>query len=156
LVALAAAAGAYLPLGACSRHVEIYDYEIGSTFVPEPTLDAGDIPALDSGLESDAFPPCAERPSGTCAGPVDFPCQFASWATDTADRCHTDTNCKTNGWLEVTMGPDGCVTSIGMDQPNDEMIACLLAEFGSVHCPCTEAELTYFFGLGNMEGCESP
>jgi hypothetical protein len=149
-VALGAhAAGA---LGACSRHADIRDEPDVGTIDPNPDLDAGDIPDLDSGLASDAYPTCADRPQGDCYGSVDFPCDFVSWMNQTAASCQLATGCKTNGWLEVTMGADGCVAAIGMDQPNDEMVACLLAEFGSVQCPCGEIQGTYFFGLDNMGG----
>ncbi|WP_234022492.1 hypothetical protein [Sorangium cellulosum] len=71
----------------------------------------------------------------------------------TAARCQEETGCKTNGWLEVGMDDDGCVVEIGMDEPNDEIVACLVAEFGAVRCPCTAGRTIYFFGLGNAGVC---
>jgi hypothetical protein len=64
-----------------------------------------------------------------------------------------ETSCATNGWLEVKMGADGCVVEIGMTEPNDEIVACLLEEFGAVRCPCGAGEITYFFGLSNQGVC---
>ena len=51
------------------------------------------------------------------------------------------------------MDSSGCVVAIGMDQPNDAMVACLKAELGAFRCPCTEGVLTYFFGVGNTGPC---
>jgi len=34
------------------------------------------------------------------------------------------------------------------------MVACLLAELGTLRCPCTEVEsATYYFGIGNTGVC---
>lgn len=140
-------------LPACERTADIRNEPDSGLIGPEPGLDAGDIPELDSGLGGDAFPLCADRPVGECAGPVDFPCQFEDWMRSTAESCQEATGCKTNGWLEVSMGADGCVTTIGMDQPNDEMVACLLATYGAQRCPCGELTLQLFFGLGNTGTC---
>jgi hypothetical protein len=154
LMFAAAALGAYVQLGACSRHADIRDEPDGSTLQPQPQVEAGDIPELDSGLETDAYLACAERPEGDCHGSVDFPCAFQEWATRTAETCQVATGCKTDGSLEVRMGADGCVVSIGMDEPNDEIVACLLAELGSVRCPCNQEEVvTYLFGFGHTGDC---
>jgi hypothetical protein len=140
-------------LGACARHADIRDEPDAGGIDPGPHLDAGDIPVLDSGLGTDAYPACAERPVGDCQGSNDFPCDFASWVNSTAAACQQATGCQTNGWLEVEMGSDGCVVEIAMDEPNDEIVACLLAEFGSVRCPCDARQITYFFGQGNQGVC---
>ena len=145
--------GSGAALGACVRHADIRDEPDGSVVNVGPALDAGDIPALDSGLATDAYPSCGERPYGQCVGPADFPCEFGSWVTRTAVHCQEATSCQTNGWLEVAMGSDGCVSGMGMDQPNDPMVACLLAAFGSVRCPCSDEQFKYFFGLGNTGAC---
>ncbi len=150
-VSAALAAAALAP--ACERTADIRDEPDSSVIEPGPALDAGDIPELDSGLGGDAFPLCADRPVGDCAGPIDFPCQMESWVQSTAESCQLATGCKTNGWLEVSMGADGCVTEIGMDQPNDEMVACLLATFGAERCPCGEVSFRFFLGAGNNGVC---
>ena len=140
-------------LGACTRSANIYD-EPDAGFTPDPTLDAGDIPELDAGLDSDAYPPCAAREDAPgCTGPVDFPCNFDNWVTTTAERCQMQTSCATNGWLEVTMGSDGCVSAIGLTYPNDPIVTCLLAEFADAKCPCSGGSSTYFFGLDNSGNC---
>jgi hypothetical protein len=137
-----------LQAGGCQRQADIIDEP--DVFVPStPTLEAGITPIVDSGLGTDAFPTCAERPFGACQGPVDFPCSFQSWVTLGANKCQRLTNCSTNGWLRVHLGADGCVDAIGMDRPNEAVIRCLAAEFGPYRCPCGASEVTHFFGLGN-------
>ena len=148
-----AALGALGQLGGCVRHADIRDEPDAAILPPGPQVDAGDIPDLDSGLGTDAYPACLGRPEGDCLGPSDFPCAFEDWMKRTAASCQESTGCKTDGWLEVKMGAEGCIVEIGMDAPNDDMIACLLAEFGSVRCPCGEALATYLFGYGNMGVC---
>jgi hypothetical protein len=137
----------------CSRRTEIAEQNQGGSNLNNPMLDAGDIPEVDAGLGE--YPPCAERPVGQCKGPVDFPCAFAEWVETTAARCQEETSCQTNGWLEVNMGADGCVASIGMDQPNDDILACLAEELGSASCPCMEGTATYLFGFDNQGSCGS-
>jgi hypothetical protein len=140
-------------LSACTRSANIYD-DPDAGFTPDPIPDAGDIPELDAGLDSDAYPACADRPEAPgCVGPVDFPCNFDSWVTATAERCQMETSCQTNGWLEVTMGRDGCVSTIGLTEPNDPMVTCLLAEFADAKCPCSGGSSQYFFGLENSGSC---
>jgi hypothetical protein len=141
----AAAAG----LGACTRHADLVDEPDVVTVRPPPLPEAGELPAVDSGLGSDAYPACADRAEGTCRGPVDFPCDFDRWVDTMAAKCQEATGCRTNGWVRVKLGGDGCVNEIDMDQPNDAIVACLVMEFGSVRCPCGAVTRTYFFGLGN-------
>jgi hypothetical protein len=150
---LALALATTLAGAACERQADLRDEPLPDLLEPTPTLDAGDIPELDAGLGSDAYPACEDRPGGACVGPIDFPCAFDGWVSDTAARCQSETGCKTNGWLEVTMAADGCVSDIGMDNPNPEMVACLLEELGSIHCPCGEGVSTYYFGEGNDGMC---
>jgi hypothetical protein len=148
-VACAVAFSAFAPLGACSRHADLLD-EYDAVILNTPRLpEAGPIPALDSGIGSDAFAGCADRSAGTCRGPVDFPCDFDRWVQTTAAKCQQATGCRTNGWLRVRLDAGGCVDEIGMDQPNDAILACLLSDFGSVRCPCSSIEMKVFFGLAN-------
>ena len=133
----------------CMRHADIVDESDAFVGPHTPTLEAGATPIADSGLGTDAFLSCAERPSGGCQGPVDFPCSFQTWVNVTAVKCQKLSMCSTNGWLRVYLGTEGCVDAIGMDQPNEATIRCLAAEFGSSRCPCRTSEVTYFFGLAN-------
>ena len=139
---------AVLSLSACSRQADIVDEPDG--FAPTtPILEAGATPIVDSGLGTDAYPPCAERPFGAFQGPIDFPCSFQSWVSLTANKCQRVTNCSTNGWLRVHLSTEGCVDWIGMDQPNEAAIRCLATELGVNRCPCRTSEVTHFFGLAN-------
>ena len=40
-----------------------------------------------------------------------------------------------------------------MDQPSDDMVACLVTEFGSVRCPCGAGSIEYLFGYSNTGVC---
>jgi hypothetical protein len=146
------------PLGvaigaACERSADLRDETPGGIDVG-PTLDAGDIPDIDAGLGGDAHTPCARRAADPgCVGPVDFPCSFDIWVQQIAADCRAATDCTANGWLEVTMGEEGCVTSIGMNQPSQPMIDCVVEAVGEVRCPCPSGVETVYFGEGNS-GCE--
>ncbi|MBK9263320.1 MAG: hypothetical protein IPM54_26395 [Polyangiaceae bacterium] len=140
----------------CERHANIRDENDDTLLDKPPELEAGPIPVVDSGVESDAYLACLDRPLGDCVGSNDFLCGFEKWMRATAENCQMTTGCKTNGWLEVTMAGDGCVSEIRMDKPNDEMVACLVAEFGAVRCPCAEIEGSYYFGNTNSGACASP
>jgi hypothetical protein len=149
----AAALGATLPHAACVRHADIVDEPDAALIHKPPPIDAGDIPELDAGLGSDAFAACADRPGANCYGTIDFPCGFEAWVASTAVRCQKETGCKTNGWLEVTLSASGCVTAVAMDEPNDDVVACLVAEFGATSCECTESVVSYFFGSAHVGPC---
>lgn len=140
--------------GACSRQADLVDEpDVGvkpPKLIDKPDVD---IPPLDSGLAGDAFQSCDDRPTGECVGPNDFPCSFNKWALEIARDCQWETSCQTNGWLEVHMDASGCVDEIAMDEPNQEIVDCLIAAYGAVQCPCGEAEVAYFFGLGNPGVC---
>jgi hypothetical protein len=138
-----------LGAGGCARHADIIDEGDAIVDPSRPTLEAGPTPIVDSGLGTDVFPSCMERPTGGCQGPVDFPCAFPTWVNVTATKCQKLTACSINGWLRVTLGAEGCVDSIGMDQPNEAAIRCFAAEFGPYRCPCRTSEVTHFFGLAN-------
>lgn len=137
----------------CERYADIRNEREETLIDNMPTIEAGAIPVIDSGLEGDAFPVCAERPVGDCVGSNDFLCGFEKWMRATAEKCQMDTGCKTNGWLEVKMAGNGCVAEIRMDQPNDDIVACLLTEYGAVRCPCNEIEGSYYFGASNNGNC---
>lgn len=138
---------------ACTRTADLYDEPDGGGFTMAPSYDAGGLVELDAGLRSDASPACADRPIGPCQGPIDFPCDFDGFVILTADQCQAATGCKTNGDLEVKMAADGCVQALAMDEPNDDIVACLVAKFDAARCPCGASELVYSFGHGNA-GCD--
>jgi hypothetical protein len=136
-------------MGACSRQADLLDEPDAISGPHIPSLDSGNIPVIDSGVETDAYPACAARPVSGCQGPVDFPCGFKSWADFAARQCQLRTNCSAKGWLQVKLGDDGCVATLGMDQPSDAIVSCLAAELTASRCPCHSLETTYFFGLAN-------
>lgn len=156
LLALPAALGPLGLLHACSRHADLREDSLPpQTLDPTPEVDA-DVPTLDADLRLDAQPVCEERPKGDCVGSNDFLCAFSEWGIEIAKQCQLDTGCKTNGSIELTMGAEGCVTSIGMDEPDDEMVACVLEQVTPYRCPCIEEEtILYYFGVGN-DGCPEP
>lgn len=138
---------------ACQRQADLLDEPDGTiTTSPNPQYD-GDVPLLDAGLGSDAYASCADRPVGECKGPNDFICGFAEWVRATARECQIETGCKTNGWLTVKLGADGCVSDIGMDRPNPEIVSCLLETLTGEHCLCDAMEATYYFGEGHSGKC---
>ncbi len=143
-------------LEACERSADIR-VEVDNTVIDHaPSVEAGPIPVVDSGLESDAFTSCPDRPVGDCVGSNDFLCGFEKWMKSTAENCQTMTNCQTNGWLEVKMGENGCVTEIRMEHPNEAIVGCLVAEFGSFRCPCGEVEGSHYYGSLNTGICLNP
>jgi hypothetical protein len=151
VVLLAAPLAAFV-VAACERSADLRDETPGGIDVA-PTLDAGDIPDIDAGLGTDAHTACARRADDPgCIGPVDFPCSFDIWAQQIADDCRDATGCTANGWLEITMGAEGCVTAIGMNQPSQPLIDCVVAAVAEAHCPCGADVETFYFGEGNG-GC---
>jgi len=142
--------------GGCERHANIRDENADVLLETPPPIEAGPVPVVDSGLESDAYLACGDRPVGDCVGTNDFLCGFEKWMTATAKKCQSSTGCKTNGWLEVHMAVNGCVDEIRMDEPNDEIVACLVAEFGAVRCPCGEVAGSHYFGNSNTGVCDPP
>lgn len=142
-----------LAAGGCSREADLYDEpEAGLQTTPTIGLD-GDVPPVDANLGPDAFPACEDRPTAGCPGANDFYCGFVQWIQRIAKECQTKTSCKTDGWLVVKMGPNGCVTEIGMDEPNDDIVACLRDLMGSTRCDCGEMTTTYYFGSANTGVC---
>lgn len=145
---------AYAPAG-CRQKADIRDEPDGSFVVDPGQLPDADLEVVDSGLGTDAYPPCEDRPEGDCVGQVDFPCAFNEFAIEVAKQCQLETDCQTNGTVEVTMGADGCVASLAMDEPNDAIVACMADAFGAVQCPCEGGVAKHFFGLGNSGGCQT-
>jgi hypothetical protein len=143
-------------LASCGRDAHIRDDMDGGsigTVQPRPTPEGG-VPAVDAGLESEEFGACGDRPAQACGGANDFACGFRFWVNLHAGDCQRLTDCSTNGWLSVRMGESGCVTEIGMTDPNPEFVACLVDRIGSVRCECPSATEEFFLGETNR-GCFS-
>lgn len=137
--------GPFVVAGACSRNADIVDEPDGSVTTSPTVKPDAEIPLIDAGLMTDAYPACSERPLGACVGSNDFPCAMSLWVKQTATACHEATDCEASGWLEVRMNASGCVSEIRMEQPHEGVLACLLAEFGAHRCPCQESVGSYFF-----------
>jgi hypothetical protein len=150
--ALSVASALALSSFACSRQSELLDRPDASLDAA-PTVDAS-IPVVEgSGIDDPSLPACVDRPTGDCQGANDFPCSFEPWMYRVAAACQEATDCRTNDWVEVRTGSDGCVSEIRMVEPRADYVACLVETFGHYSCPCEETAAAYFLGLGN-EGCE--
>jgi len=156
ILGVSTSAGFFAFSEGCERTADIREERDDTLLDNSPSVEAGPIPVVDSGLESDAYLACPNRPIGDCVGSNDFMCGFEKWLKTIAQNCQITTGCKTNGWLEVKMAGNGCVSEIRMDTPNDDMVACLVSEFGAVRCPCAEIEGSYYFGKTNTGTCNSP
>lgn len=156
IVAFALALAASAVASACSREQNLVDEpDSGSTVTAPPTCDGGIPEVADSGIANDELTACAERPIGACQGSNDFPCGFEPWFNEVVTACQRSATCPASGCVEATMGDDGCVTSIGMTEPSDELIACLVESFGAYRCPCGMTSARRFLGLG-ASGCHRP
>ncbi len=141
---------------ACSRQQNLVDEpDSGSSVTALPSCDGGIPEVADSGIASEELVTCAERPLGDCQGANDFPCEFEFWFGEVVAACQSRATCPAKGCVEATMGSDGCVTSIGMTEPQDEFVACLVESFGAYRCPCGMTFARRFLGLG-ASGCHRP
>lgn len=141
--------------GACSRQLELYDEPDASAAPvgsgPQPPAEIPEV--VGSGVGGAEHPACGERPTGKCQGANDFPCDFSGWVERAVPDCQQAADCRANGWVRVVLASDGCVSAIGMVEPEPAFIACLVQEFGSFGCPqCSAMEATHYLGEGN-DGC---
>ena len=150
--ALVTAAGLLVGF-ACTRQADLPEPP-GTVTVPTANApEAGDVVTVDSAFGTDAYPACAERPEGDCRGPIDFTCKFEPWVRAAADACQMQTTCKTNGWIAVVMDDDGCVSELGMEQPDDDFVGCMVEALGGYRCPCHTVDTTYWLGEGHTGVC---
>jgi hypothetical protein len=160
LVLVLVALGA--PMGACSRHADVRDEaapEFADLGKPPPV--PAEMPSVDGGPESDAALQCAERRvEPACSGPIDLACQPQLLLETLASHCVYESGCHGNGWVRLTMGHEGCIASIAMEEPNDDFAACMVRKLEVVRCPCSGQHVDVFLGLGH-EGdagiaCQKP
>jgi hypothetical protein len=140
---------------ACSRRAEIENApdagEIPVTEVPQP--DAGVPPVVDASLQNADGLACADRPvQVACVGVNDFPCAFDAWLQTLAQACQVQTDCHTDGWLEVQIGSDGCASELRMEDPDAAYVACIAEQLSRYQCPCADVVGSRFLGLGH-DGC---
>ncbi len=142
-------------LGACSRRAEIENApDAGSVPVTEVPRPEGGVPVVeDAPLESPEGLSCAERPSqAACRGANDFGCDFDGWIQTLTEACQTQTDCHTNGWVEVQLGSDGCAAELRMEDPDAEYVACISEQLSQFSCPCADVLGSHFLGLSH-DGC---
>ena len=138
-----------VPMHGCTREADIYDEP--ETFVPPSMPSEGETPSVPN-LDLEEFPECSARPEGDCRGVNDFPCAFTEHAKDVIEACFYSTDCRTNGWVSVSLGEDGCLSDIGMEKVEAAFVECLRDALGPVQCPCGKSRQAIFLGVDN-EGC---
>jgi hypothetical protein len=147
---------AALSLIGCSRRAEIEDAPDAGTVptmeVPRPD---GGVPLVeDAPLENAEGLRCADRPvQSVCRGANDFGCDFDGWIQQLAELCQTQTDCHTDGWVEVQLGAEGCATELRMEDPDAEYVACISEQLSQYRCPCADVAGSRFLGLAH-DGCE--
>jgi hypothetical protein len=148
---------ALLLLLGCSRRAEIEDApdagSVPNTEVPRPD---GGVPLVeDAPLENAEGLSCADRPvQSACRGANDFACDFDGWVQQLAQTCQTQTDCHTDGWVEVLVGPEGCATELRMEDPDPEYVACISEQLSQYSCPCADVWGSRFLGLAH-DGCDN-
>lgn len=151
---LAVLGGTLLLLG-CSRRAEIENApDAGSVPVMEVPRPDGGIPLVeDAPLASGDGLDCKERPrQPACGGTNDFGCDFDGWLQTLAQACQQQTDCHTDGWVEVLVGPEGCATELRMEDPDSAYVACISEQLSRYSCPCMDVLGSRFLGLSH-DGC---
>jgi hypothetical protein len=141
---------------ACSRRAEIENApDAGSVPTMEvPRPDAGVPVVEDAPLANGQGLACQERPvQSACRGANDFGCDFDGWVQMIAEACQQQTDCHTDGWLEVVLGPEGCATELRMEDPDTDYVECISEQLSQYMCPCADVVGSRFLGLSN-DGCE--
>jgi hypothetical protein len=142
---------------ACSRRAEVEDLPdagVGPvTQLPRPD---GGVPSVaDAGLAGASGQSCAERPrQPACGGANDFGCDLDNWLELLTEACQVQTDCHTDGWVEVELGETGCASDLRMQDPDPEYVACLRDQLSRYSCPCRSVVAARFLGLSN-DGCDS-
>ena len=134
---------------ACTREAEIreeFPPLIG--FQPTVPLPDGGVPRVESvTLTGDDAAACLGRETGACTGINDFPCAGEPWLESVAADCRAQSGCRAGGWVSITFGPHGCVTEIGMVEPEAAFVECLTGVVEQYSCPCTDVTMNHFIGV---------
>lgn len=144
-----------LALLACSRRAEIEDLpDAGNLPTMEVPRPDGGVPLVEeSGVSESAPAACEARPSQpACSGTNDFGCDFDAWVQQLTESCQLQTDCRTNGWVEVTVGGSGCATALRMEDPDADYVTCMADQLGQYRCPCRDVSGSRFLGLSH-DGC---
>lgn len=137
-------------LVACTRSAEIGDEygDGGGVIVDTVPLPEGGVPEVpDSGLHGPEVVACAERVESTCAGVNDFSCDYSSWVNQLVRECQAKTGCAAYGWLSMSMDGEGCVSSLGMTDPEPSLVACLVERVSSKRCACRNESQNVYLGV---------
>lgn len=148
-------AGVSLLLLGCSRRAEIEDApDAGGVPVMEVPRPDGGIPVVeDAPLANSEGLDCNQRPrQPACGGANDFGCDFDGWLQLLAEMCQQQTDCHTDGWVEVLVGPEGCATELRMEDPDEPYVACISEQLSQYNCPCKDVLGSRFLGLSH-DGC---
>ena len=145
--------GVVLLAGSCSRNAEIEQApEPGEVPVMEFPRPEGGVPVVEE-AELAGSEACNDRPAQpACAGANDFGCDFDGWLQSLAQACQLQTDCHTNGWVEVVVGEEGCATELRMEDPDPAYVACLTEQLRQYQCPCHDVLGSRFLGLSH-DGC---
>lgn len=143
-------------LAACSRRAEIENApDAGNLPVTEVPRPEGGVPLVeDAPLANADGLACADRPTqSACRGANDFGCAFDDWLQTLAQQCQEQTDCHTDGWVEVLIGSDGCASELRMEDPDAAYVACVSALLSQYRCPCQDVLGSRFLGLAH-DGCQ--
>lgn len=137
----------------CSRSAEIEQApEPGEVPVMEIPRPEGGVPVVED-AELSGSEACNDRPrQQACGGANDFGCDFDGWLRTLAEACQLQTDCRTNGWVEVVVGEEGCATELRMEDPNPAYVSCLTEQLRQYQCPCQNVLGSRFLGLSH-DGC---
>jgi hypothetical protein len=141
----------------CSRKAEIEDApDAGSIPVMEVPRPDGGVPLVETAeLDHRDGLTCNERPrQPACAGVNDFGCDFDGWLQRLVAECQVQSDCRTDGWVEVLVGPEGCATELRMEDPDAAYVACMSEELRQYQCPCTDVVGSSYLGVGH-DGCDT-
>lgn len=144
-----------LGLLACSRKAEIEDApDAGGVTPMQVPFPEDGVPLVeDSGIGA-VGAACVERESQpACFGVNDFPCAFDDWIRTLTDACQSQTDCHTDGWVEVVTDTEGCASELRMEDPDPEYVECMTRELNRYRCgQCAEVLSRRFLGASN-DGC---
>lgn len=140
---------------ACSRQAEIEALpEPSVTPTVEVPLPADGLLVVETNLDHPDGLGCNQRPTQqACAGTNDFLCDFERWLEQLTSECQQQTDCRTDGWVEVALDENGCASELRMEFPNPPFADCLSVELRKYQCRCPGVSGSIYLGLGHS-GCD--
>jgi hypothetical protein len=141
---------------ACGRRAELYGEEdagvrrrdaavdrAAADAHPIPPIPDGGVPVVEAGLDFEDGG-CSGRPVG-CTYNADFPCQKFGWFEKVVELCREQAGC-VHGWLSIRLDGPGCVSELGMTDPNADFVMCLADELKKGFCPCPPEVTNIYLG----------